>query len=51
MMAALFGRNDMVSLLIAHSANSVLKDQAGNTAAVLAQQQGNPGMVTLLGGG
>jgi len=51
MMAALFGRSDVVRLLMAHGANSALKDNAGNTAAGLAQQQGNPAMVTLLGGG
>jgi hypothetical protein len=51
MMAALFGRNDVVRLLIAHGANSALKDSAGNTAADLARQQRNSEMVTLLGGG
>jgi ankyrin repeat protein len=50
MMAALFGRSEIVRLLIAHGANAALKDNAGNTAVGLAQQQGNPEMVTLLGG-
>ena len=51
MMSALFGRTDVVRLLIAHGANAALKDNAGNTAVGLAQQQGNAEMVTLLGGG
>jgi hypothetical protein len=51
MMAALFGRSEIVRLLIAHGANAALKDKAGNTAAGLAQQQGNAEVVTLLGGG
>ena len=51
MMAALFGRTDIVRLLIAHGANAALKDNAGNTAIGLAEQQGNRAMVTLLGGG
>jgi ankyrin repeat protein len=51
MMAALFGRSDVVRLLIAHGANSALKDNAGNTAVGRARQQGNPEMATLLGGG
>src|SRR5258708_24390643 len=32
MMAALFGRTDIVRLLKAHGANAALKDEAGNTA-------------------
>jgi ankyrin repeat protein len=51
MMAALFGRSDVVRLLIAHGANAALKDNAGNTAVGLARQQGNHDMVTVLGGG
>jgi ankyrin repeat protein len=51
MMAALFGRTEIVRLLTAHGANPALKDNAGNTAVDLAQQQGDPQMVTLLGGG
>ena len=51
MMSALFGRTDVVRLLIAHGANAALKDQAGNTAVDLARQQGNSEMVTLIGGG
>jgi ankyrin repeat protein len=50
-MAALFGRSDTVKLLVAHGAKAAHQDNAGNTAEGLAKQQGNAGMVTLLGGG
>jgi hypothetical protein len=39
MMAARFGRTDIVRLLIAHGASAALKDQAGNTAIGPATRQ------------
>ena len=44
----MFGRTDVVKMLLVNGANPELKDQAGNTAVSLAQQQANPQMVTLL---
>ena len=48
MMAAMFGQMDVVKLLLVNGADPELKDQVGNTAMSLAQQQANPQMVTLL---
>jgi ankyrin repeat protein len=48
MMAAMFGRTDVVKMLLVNGANPELQDRVGNTAASLAQQQANPQMVTLL---
>ncbi len=48
MMAAMFGRTDVVKMLLMNGANPDLHDRVGNTAASLAQQQANPQMVTLL---
>jgi ankyrin repeat protein len=50
MMAALFGRTDVVKLLVAHGADPSLKDRSGNTAAGLARQQGNAEMIALIEG-
>jgi len=50
MMAALFGRADVVKLLMAHGADPRVKDAAGNAALGLAAQQGNAEMVALLAG-
>jgi ankyrin repeat protein len=50
MMAALFGRIDVVRLLVAHGADPTLKDLSGNTAAGLARQQGNAEMAALIEG-
>jgi uncharacterized protein len=48
MMAAMFGQTDVVKLLLMNGANPELRDQAGNTAVSLAQQQANPQMIALL---
>jgi uncharacterized protein len=48
MMAAMFGRADVVKLLLVNGANPELRDKAGNTAVGLAQQQANPQMIALL---
>jgi ankyrin repeat protein len=48
MMAALFGRTDVVKMLLVNGANPELQDQAGNTAVSVAQQQANPQMIALL---
>ena len=48
MMAAMFGRTDVVKLLLTSGANPELQDGAGNTAVRLAKQQANPQMVALL---
>ncbi len=48
MMAALFGRTDVVKLLVAHGADPTRKDLSGNTAAGLARQQGNAEMAALI---
>jgi ankyrin repeat protein len=50
MMAALFGRNETVKLLISHGVNAALRDDTGNTALSLAEQQRNAEMIALLGG-
>ena len=49
MMAALFGQTDVVKLLLADGANVDLKDNSGNTASSLAEQQANRLMATILG--
>jgi ankyrin repeat protein len=48
MMAAMFGRTDVVKMLIANGAKPELQDRVGNTAVSLAQQQANQQMITLL---
>jgi hypothetical protein len=48
MMAAMFGRADVVKLLLVNGANRDLRDKVGNTAVSLAQQQANPQMIALL---
>jgi ankyrin repeat protein len=48
MMAALFGRTEVVQLLVEHGADPKLKDLVGNTAASLARQQGNATMAALI---
>jgi ankyrin repeat protein len=48
MMAAMFGRTEVVKMLLLNGASPELQDQAGNTAVSLAQQQANPQMITLL---
>ena len=48
MMAAMFGRTDVVKMLLVNGANPELQDRVGNTAVSLAQQQANPQMVALL---
>ena len=48
MMAALFGRTEAVHVLLDNGANPELQDREGNTAAILAEKQGNPQMVALL---
>ena len=50
MMAAMFGRIDVVKLLVSSGAKLELSDRAGNTALSLAQQQANPQMIGLLMG-
>ncbi len=47
-MAAMFGRTDVVKMLLVNGANPELQDRVGNTAGSLAQQQANPQMITLL---
>ncbi len=49
-MGALFGRTEIVKLLMARGADPAVKDAAGNTAAGLAKQQGNVEMISLLDG-
>jgi hypothetical protein len=46
MMAAMFGRTDVIKILLMNGANPELQDGAGNTALRLAQQQAIPQMVT-----
>jgi hypothetical protein len=50
MIAALFGRSDVAKLLLAHGADTTLRDTMGNTAMSLAQQQGNAEMIAPIKG-
>jgi ankyrin repeat protein len=50
MMAALFGRTEVVKLLVAHGADPTLRDRSSNTAVGLAPQQGNAAMAALIEG-
>ena len=48
MMASLFGREDMIRLLLKHGANPNLKDRQGNTSIKLAQAQGLSRVVEII---
>ncbi|WP_369750914.1 ankyrin repeat domain-containing protein [Pontibacter sp. BAB1700] len=48
MFASMFGRNDLIGLLVKHGADKSLKDQRGLTALDLARQQGNEEGIKLL---
>lgn len=50
MMAALFGRTAQIKMLVDAGANPSIADDAGNTAAGLANQQGNDELVRVLEG-
>jgi ankyrin repeat protein len=44
----MFGRTDVVKMLLVNGAKPELQDRVGNTAVSLAQQQANQQMITLL---
>lgn len=48
MMASLFGREEIVELLVRHGADPALQDYQGNTAENLAQAQGLERVVRIL---
>ena len=48
MMASLFGREDIIKLLLEHGANRSLKDNQGNTSVKLAQAQGLSRVVEII---
>ena len=48
MMAAMFGRTDVVKVLLANGAKPELQDKSGNTAVSLVRQQTNLRMIALL---
>jgi ankyrin repeat protein len=48
MMASLFGREDIIRLLLEHGANPDLKDRQGNTSIKLAQAQGLSRVVEII---
>jgi ankyrin repeat protein len=48
MMASLFGREEIIKLLLEHGANPGLKDNQGNTSIKLAQSQGLSRVVEII---